>query len=78
MTNTQKLAYLAARQLYEKLDAAHPGLRSDEEAQFYTPAYLKWALAQICSFAGFWGEDKLHRWLGWCQGISNCLELTTV
>jgi hypothetical protein len=75
---SRKLAYLAASQLYEEAAIAHPGLRSDEQAPFCSIPYLKWALIQICVFAGYWEEDKLQRWIGWCQGISNCLGLTSV
>ncbi len=77
-SSSRKLAYLAASQLYEEAAIAHPGLRSDEQAPFCSVPYLKWALIQICVFAGYWEEDKLQRWIGWCQGISNCLGLTSV
>jgi len=76
--DSRRLAYLAAVEIYEKLSLTRPGVRSDEKAIFFTPAYLKWALTQICVYAGYWEEDKLHRWLGWCQAISNCLGLTTI
>jgi len=77
-TPSRQLAYRAALQLYKKVSIDYPHTVPNGKAPFNSIPYLLWALTQIYTFSNQWDEDKLHRWLGWCQGISNYRGLTTV
>ncbi len=77
-TLPRQLAHQAALQLYEEVACNYPQFVPTEKTPFNSIPYLLWALTQIYTFSDQWDEDKLHRWLGWCQGISNYKGLTTL
>jgi hypothetical protein len=73
MNKSRKLAMYVAAAISKEIKVV-----ANKNAPFNSVKYLKWACDEIVCNADAWEEDKLHRWIGWVQGVSNCLGVTTV
>lgn len=51
---------------------------SDEFAVITSPEYLKWMAEQITERSAIWDADKMHRWIGYIQGVAIALSFTSL
>jgi len=71
----RRIAFIAAKEIIRELPDIEP---SSDKANIKSKEYIKWVAGQVAGNAHQWPEHKLHRWLGWMQGLMNAMEITTV
>lgn len=87
MNTIQKLANDSAQYILDEIASKYPNHpvivmaagQSIEEVDWMSVGYLKWACEQVITHAhaGDWSNDKLHRWVGWCQCLAAVLDVQT-
>jgi hypothetical protein len=54
------------------------GIKADEDASMTSPEYLMWMIKQITEYAAVMDADKIHRWIGYIQGVAIVTSLTSL
>lgn len=50
----------------------------DKQANILSPKYLTWMATEITQNAAVMDADKMHRWIGFIQGVAMAINLTNL
>lgn len=76
LSKERLLAKQAAIEISNDLQRTFPNISADRECPIVSISYLLWAIEQVQENWEVWEIDKLHRWIGWVQGVLNACDLT--
>lgn len=71
----KELAFDIALSLSEELFA---NIKPDQLANIASPEYLAWMATEIFTHSAVLDADKMHRWIGYIQGVAIVTGLTSL
>lgn len=78
VTSDRLVANAITEEIIQQLIQLFPTAEADYESHIVTPNYWLWAAQQIKENHTIWDVAKLHRWIGWIQGMLNGCGITSL